>query len=206
MNSYDWLETAKRLNAIAQAGLHYTESDYDRDRYMQVREIAHRILNHYTGVAFEKLPGLFSFEKGYQTPKIDVRGVVVSHGKMLLVRERTDGLWSLPGGWCDVGFSPSKMVEKEVWEEAGVKVRAARLLAVLDKSYHQHPPDPFHSYKLFFHCHFLGGTPSRGMETLDTGWFTIEELPPLSIERNTEAQVETMFSLIDKPDHPTVFD
>ena len=93
MDKYDWLETAKKLDAIVQAGLTYSENDYDLDRYRQIREISHKIMNHYTGVSFEKLPELFSNEKGYQTPKVDVRGVIIVNAKVLLVKERIDGYW-----------------------------------------------------------------------------------------------------------------
>lgn len=206
MGKYDWLDTAMQLDAIAQAGLTFSESDYDLDRYRQIREIAHKILNYYTDVPFEKLPELFSNEKGYQTPKVDVRGVVINDGKMLLVRERIDGRWSLPGGWTDIGLSPKTVIEKEVWEEANIRVKATKLLAVLDKLCHEHPPDPFHSYKLFFLCEYISGTPGKGMETLDAAYFRKDELPPLSVERNTKGQMEIMFHLIENPELPTLFD
>ncbi|MFC2124275.1 NUDIX hydrolase N-terminal domain-containing protein [Bacteroidota bacterium] len=91
MDKYDWLETAKQLDAIAQAGLTYNESDYDLDRYRQIREISHKILNHYTGISFERLPDLFSNETGYQTPKVDVRGVIIQHNKVLMVKKKLMG-------------------------------------------------------------------------------------------------------------------
>ena len=206
MDKYDWLETAKQLDAIAQAGLTYSESDYDRDRYRQIRAVAHKILNHYTGISFEKLPDLFSNEFGYQTPKVDVRGVILKKNKVLLVKEKIDGRWSLPGGWTDIGLSPKTVVEKEVLEEAGLKVSAKKLLAIFDKLCHDHPPDPYHSYKLFFLCEHVSGEPKPGMETHEVAYYGKEELPPLSIERNTEKQIRTMFELAANPDMPTVFD
>ncbi|MFC2124276.1 NUDIX domain-containing protein [Bacteroidota bacterium] len=112
----------------------------------------------------------------------------------------------MPGGWTDIGFSPKTMVEKEVWEEAGIKVEARKLLAIFDKMYHDHPPDPYHSYKLFFLCDHISGDPTPGMETHEASFFSKDELPPLSIERNTEKQVKMMFELAGNPSLPTLFD
>jgi len=206
MDKYDWLETARRLDAIAQAGLTYSENDYDLDRYRQIREITHKILNHYSEISFEKLPDLFSNEEGYQTPKVDVRGVILKEDKILLVKERIDGRWSLPGGWTDIGLSPKTVMEKEVQEEAGIKVEAVKLLAIFDKLCHDHPPDPHHSYKLFFLCKHISGDICPGMETLEVKYFAKDELPPLSIPRNTEWQVKKMFELAANPQLPTLFD
>ncbi len=133
----------------------------------------------------EKLVDVFASEKGYQTPKVDVRGVVFRGNKILLVRETIDGRWSVPGGWADVGLTPLEVARKEVFEEAGLEVKPVRLLAVLDKMCHSHPPDMYHIYKIFILCEEQGGTLQNGMETSETGFFGLDELPPLSVPRIT---------------------
>lgn len=86
-----------------------------------------------------------------------MRGVIFREGKILLVREKLDGNWALPGGWADIGLSASEVVVKEISEESGFQAEAVRLLAVLDKKFHNHPPEPYHVYKMFILCKIVGG-------------------------------------------------
>jgi ADP-ribose pyrophosphatase YjhB (NUDIX family) len=190
---YPWLDIAKRLQALAQAGLEYSENKYDQDRYQQIRDISLDILHSYTNIPMSKLTETFASERGYQTPKVDIRGVVFRADKILMVRETIDGRWSIPGGWADVGLTPYENVCKEVFEESGLIVKPVRLLAVLDKKCHNHPPDLFHIYKLFILCEEMGGKLKGGMETDDTGFFGLEELPVLSEPRITKEQIALMF-------------
>jgi ADP-ribose pyrophosphatase YjhB (NUDIX family) len=132
--------------------------------------------------------------------------VVFEDNKILLVREKVDNCWSLPGGWADVGYSPGEVAVKETREEAGLEVRAGRLLAVLDKKYHPHPPSPYHTYKIFILCEAIGGALQQGSETLDVRFFGREELPALSVERGTVSQLQLMFSYLDNPQKEPVFD
>ena len=129
----DILAYVKRVQALAQSGLTYCDNPYDIERYEELREISFNMLNLLSEEPIEKIRDLFKGEKGYQTPKVDVRAVIMKDNKILLVREKIDNKWSLPGGWCDVGFSPSKMAKKEVSEEAGYEVEVEKLLALLDK-------------------------------------------------------------------------
>jgi ADP-ribose pyrophosphatase YjhB (NUDIX family) len=147
-------------------------------------------------------------ERGYATPKVDVRAVVPEPGGsgVLFVREVTDGLWALPGGWADSGVPPSEMVAREVLEETGYVVRPVKLLAVLDKSRHAHPPDVWGTYKLFFLCRIEGGSPRPSFETPECGFFTEAALPSLSTPRNTEGQIRRMFEHLRRPELPTDFD
>jgi ADP-ribose pyrophosphatase YjhB (NUDIX family) len=196
MNSipnYAWLEMAKKLQALAQSGLEYCENKYDIDRYQQIRKLSLDIMHEYTGMEMEKLVGVFASEKGYQTPKVDVRGVVFRENKILMVREIIDGNWSVPGGWADVGLTPFEVAKKEVFEEAGLIVKPVRLLAVLDKVRQQHPPDLYHIYKIFILCEEQGGELTNGMETSDTGFFDLNNLPALSLPRITEHEIRLMF-------------
>jgi ADP-ribose pyrophosphatase YjhB (NUDIX family) len=197
--AFDWLQIAKEIQSIAQAGLTYSENKYDRDRYRQLRKLSVRIMNEYTEVPMDKIYDLFANEDGYQTPKVDVRAVIFRSGKILMVRESIDGLWTLPGGWADVGYSPFEVAAKEVFEEAGIEVYPKRLLAVFDKMKHKHPPDRYHVYKLFILCDDSGRQVHPGMETTDVAWFERDNIPPLSLLRITEEQILYMFDFYDNP-------
>ncbi len=204
--SFDWLEIAKRLEALAQTGLTFSRDAFDRERYEEIRTISHEIFHHYTEEPVEKIYGLFSREEGYPTPKVDVRGVVFRNGGILLVKEMLDQRWALPGGWADIGLTPNEVVVKEVREEAGLIVEPVRLLAVLDKKRHNHPPSPLHVYKVFILCEEKGGKTTTGIETLDVDFFDLEELPPLSTERNTSEQIKLVYDLYGHPEKPPVID
>jgi ADP-ribose pyrophosphatase YjhB (NUDIX family) len=205
-NKYAWLDLAKRMQALAQSGLEYSENKYDRDRYQQMREMSLEIMRDFTDLRMDKLVGAFASEQGYQTPKVDVRGVVFRGDQILMVRETIDGNWSLPGGWADVGLTPSEVAIKEVWEESGLVVVPERLLAILDKKRHNHPPDMFHIYKIFILCRETGGELKGGMETSETGVFGPDKFPPLSVPRITTEQIRLMYEYKNDPLKPALFD
>ena len=201
-----WLEWAKRLQAISQDALAYCTNPFDRERFEQVRETAVEIVARFTETPEERVRELFAGEKGYATPKIDLRAVVFRDERILLVKERRDMLWTLPGGWADVGDPPSEGVEREVREESGYLVRAVKLLAVLDRNRHPHPPHPQHIYKLFFLCELLGGEAAESIETAGVGFFADDELPPLSLPRTLPQQIDRFYEHLRNPDLPTDFD
>ena len=124
-----WLEWAKELQFIAQAGLQYSPDPFDRERFARLREMAAEMLALMTELPLEKIRGLFCNESGFQTPKLDSRAAIIRDGKMLLVRER-DGLWAMPGGWVDVNQTIRGNIIKEVQEEAGLAVDVGRLVAL----------------------------------------------------------------------------
>lgn len=188
-----WLEWAKQIQAISQAGLAYSKDMYDLERFEMLRDLSVEILSQYTGVEQEQVRSLFAGEKGYATPKVDVRAVVFRDERLLLVREKVDGDWALPGGWADIGLSPKEVAAKEVLEESGLIVEPVRLLGVLDKKFHDHPPEPWHVYKMFILCEETGGEAQAGMETMEVGFFSKDRLPPLSQGRNTLNQVLWLF-------------
>jgi ADP-ribose pyrophosphatase YjhB (NUDIX family) len=200
------LRWVQRLQTITQAGLTYTRDPYDRERYEQLQALTAEIAAADDEDAAPSLLALFAAERGYATPKVDVRAVVERDGKLLFMREAHDGLWSLPGGWADIGESAGEVAEREVLEETGYLVRATKLLAVYDKAKHEHPPALWYCYKLFIQCTLEGGAPAHSHETLDIGFFGPEKLPPLSRERVTEAQVLRMFAHVEQPALPTDFD
>lgn len=194
-----WLDWAKQIQAIAQAGLTYSKDIYDIERFEQLRDMSVEMMSEQTGEDKKKIRGLFANETGYQTPKVDIRAVIFKEGRLLLVKERQDKGWSLPGGWADVGFSPTEVAIKEVFEESGFHVKATKLLAVLDKKCHPHPPSPYHVYKLFIACEIIGGEARSGIETSRVEFFHKNELPTLSMDRNTETQIMQMFDQYDNP-------
>ncbi len=201
-----WLERAKRLQAIAQTGLAYVRDPYDRERYEAVRDIAAAMIADGAGVELQALAGLFAAESGYATPKVDVRAAVFRDERILLVKERSDGLWTVPGGWADVGDSPRAAVEREVVEESGFEVRAVKLAAVYDRNRHGHTPHLFHIWKLFFVCEITGGSPRPSVETEAAGFFALDDLPALSTERVTSRQIAQMLEHHRHPERPTAFD
>ena len=201
-----WLEWTQRLQAIAQTGLTYAADQYDIERYEQIREIAAEIAAAHSDAGFERISGLFADQAGYATPKIDVRGAVFRDDMILLVKERSDGGWTLPGGWADVGDSPGDAVVREIAEESGYLTRTVKLLALYDRNKHSHPPHPFHAYKLFFLCELIGGAAAISGETDDVGFFREEALPELSLTRVMPAQIARLFAHYRHPEWPTDFD
>ncbi|HEY4553617.1 MAG TPA: NUDIX hydrolase [Bacillaceae bacterium] len=201
-----WLDWAKRIQSISQAGLAFSKDVYDRERFEELRTISTEIMAEYTGLEMKKIVDLFNNETGYQTPKADVRGVVFKEGNILMVREKYDDKWSLPGGFCDIGLSPSENIVKEMKEESGFEVLPKRLLAVLDSHKHPHPPQAYHYYKMFILCEVTGGAAAVGTETYDIDFFPKDRLPPLSLNRNTETQIKMLFEFFKNPHKDTIFD
>ena len=202
-----WLEWVKRLQATAQNGLTFANDQFDIERYRAVREIAAEIAADHSGQDSGHIAGIFAGETGYATPKLDVRGVVFRDDAILLVLERADGLWTLPGGWVDIGESPREAAAREVMEESGCHARPIKLLALYDRNKHGHPPSPVHIYKMFILCELLGpGEHVPNLETEAAGFFREDDLPELSISRSTPDQIARMFEHRRHPDWPTDFD
>ena len=197
---------AERLQLIAQAGLTYSQNPYDLQRFDQIQSLAAEMLAADSTIPQEKIKTLLADERGYQTPKVDVRAVIVREGKMLFVKELADGGWTLPGGWVDAGDQPGSAAEREVWEESGFTAKATRLLAVLDHRLHGYPPYFFHIYKLFFECEITGGTPATSLETGGVAWFGPEETPELSLARTTPEIIQLMFQQVQNPQALALFD
>ncbi|MGC4115423.1 MAG: NUDIX hydrolase [Myxococcales bacterium] len=203
-----WLEWARRLQALAQSGLTYSENPFERERYEQVREIASEMMAAQSDETAERVAALFAGETGYATPKVDGRGVVFDEqGRILLVRELRDGGWTLPGGFADVGDTPSQAVEREVREESGYEVKAVKLLALYDRTKHGPvPARPWHIYKVFLRCELLGGGPKDSHETAGARFFGEHEVPDLSNGRTTPKQLARMFEHFRNPNLPADFD
>lgn len=203
-----WLDWARELQAIAQTGLAYGKDPFDVERYERIRALAAEIAAQHTDFPAARIGDLFAQEVGHATPKIDARGVVFQDGRVLLVKERADGRWTLPGGWVDVGEAPSEAVVREVYEEAGCRTRAVKLLAVYDRNRHDHPPHVWHIYKLFFRCELDGPIDPLppNLETEAVAFFAPDNLPELSAGKVTAAQIARFFEHLRHPDWPTDFD
>ncbi len=198
-----------KLAALAQDGLTFATGDYDLDRYRQVSELATGLLAAISGRPGAELAIELGRDSGYATPKVDVRGAIFDDaGRVLLMREKTDGRWSLPGGWADPGDAPSVAVTREILEETGYHSSAVKLIACWDRDRQGNlPPLPVHVYKLFFLCRRSGAVqPPAELETLEVGWFGLGELPPLSLGRVNHRQLERALAHHLDPSLPTEFD
>lgn len=198
---------AESLMAIAHNGLLFSKNEFDVQRYKQIQVLATAILSYKSTYSEEKIQSLFATERGYLTPKIDVRGAVFDkQHRILLVKENSDGRWSLPGGWVEVNESPSQAITKEIFEESGFETEPVKLFAVYDKHCHAHPPQVPHAHKLFFLCKIMGGQKSASIETSDVEFFAKENIPPLSLNRVVPLQIERAFQHYYAPELPTEFD
>jgi ADP-ribose pyrophosphatase YjhB (NUDIX family) len=207
VNNAPWLDWAQRLQAISQTGLTYCRDPFDTERYEAIREIAAEIMAKGTGLTDASfITNLFKGEVGYATPKVDVRAAVFDQDRVLLVREREDGCWTLPGGWADIGCSPSLNVIREVREESGYESEVLKLAAVYDRNLHGHPPIPFYTYKLFFISRLIGGMTAHSIETDGVDFFDENGIPQLSLTRVTPTQIRHMFEHYRHPEWPTSFD
>ena len=201
-----WLTVAKKINSIAQTGLAFTKDKYDKERYNELLDLSLQILNHITEIDTQKLDFIFNRDIGYQTPKVGVRAVVFREDKILLVKERMDNKWCLPGGYADTGMTPSQIAITEVKEESGFDVQPTRILGLIDYNKHQQRPFPFDIYQLFMECKIIGGKAKAGLETSDVEFFDINNLPELSVRRVTKAQIIKMHELYKDKNLEPIFD
>ncbi len=200
------LEWARKVQAIAQNGLAFTQDPFDRERYLKLQELVAALLSAELRVPPQTALAFWEGERGYATPKVDVRGGVFRGAQVLLVRERSDGRWTLPGGWVDVNDAPSEAVAREILEESGYRARAVKLAVLVDKNRHPHPPGVHHIYKLFFLCELTGGSPATSNETDAVGFFPVDGLPELSLGRVLPQQIERLYRHQCEPALPTDFD
>lgn len=200
-----WLSWAREIFSLSQSGITYSQNPYDVERYKRLQEITAEIIEGQSDISKESALDSFSMQAGYITPKVDVRGAVVRDGKILLIQERADSHWAMPGGWADLGNSPASVAEREVWEESGFRVRAEKVVAVLDAN-RLEPMEFYHAYKIIFLCTLLEGEPRTSYETLAVDFFAPDDLPPLSFYRTNEAMIQEVFAHIQDPGRPAAFD
>lgn len=200
-----WLDWAREIQAISQTGIHFAENDYQIQRYSRLMEISAEIISSYSASRESELIEIFNQQVGYATPRIDVRGAVFRAGKLLLVRERLDHGWTMPGGWADVGDTPSGAVVREVYEESGFEVIARKIIGVYDAN-RTGPLEIFHAFKIVFLCDILAGEERTSEETSEVKFFSQNELPKkLSGERSQPRHLDDAFDSIIQ-ERPTIFD
>jgi ADP-ribose pyrophosphatase YjhB (NUDIX family) len=200
-----WIAWAREIFSMSQAGLTYSQNEFDIERYKRLQEITAEMIESQSELSKESVLESFSMQAGYTTPKIDVRGAVVHEGKILLIQERMDGKWAMPGGWADLGNAPASVAEREVWEESGYQVKAEKVVAVIDANRIE-PMEFYHAFKIIFLCTLTGGEPRISHETLAVDFFDLNDLPPLSIYRTDESMLQEVFKHIKDPRRPTAFD
>jgi ADP-ribose pyrophosphatase YjhB (NUDIX family) len=202
-----WLAWAREIQALCQTGLAFSQTGYDTQRYRRLAEIAAEIVHSHTEIPKGLVLESFLMQAGYATPKVDVRGAVVRDGRILLVQERSDGCWCMPGGWADVGDIPSEMVAREVWEESGFEVLTRKVVGVYDANRTGgRPLELYHAYKIIFLCDIVGGEARPSDETSAVDFFDLDALPPLSINRTNVHHLKEAFAHLGDPHRPAAFD
>ena len=205
-NLPQWLKWAREIQALCQTGLTYSKSDYETQRYHRLIEIAAEIVQLYTGLEKEPLVKNFLSQPGYATVKVDVRGAVIRNKKILLVQERFDKRWCMPGGWADVGEKPSETVIREVWEESGFIVKPYKVIGVYDANREGIPLSFYHAYKIVFLCEIIGGEARSSEETMAVDFFSFDDLPILSSARTNEKHLDEVVAHLRDHNRMTAFD
>ena len=207
MAAPQWLQWARRVQAVAQSGLTYARDEYDRERYTELQTIAAEMMAVGGSGDVVAIQQLFAAQHGYATPKVGVRAVVIDDAqRLLLVRDMSDGCWAPPGGWADVGDTPAQVAVREVREESGYEVRVKRLIAVLDRDVQGHAPIPWHVYNIYFLCEVVGGVATTNHETRDVGWFARDAMPELSRDRMQPHLVALFYAYHADETLPVAFD
>ena len=200
-----WIAWAREIFSMSQAGLTYSQNEFDIERYKRLQEISAEMIESQSKLSKASVLESFAMQAGYATPKIDVRGAVIRDNKILLIQERMDGKWAMPGGWADLGNAPASVAEREVWEESGYEVKAEKVVAVLDANRIE-PMEFYHAFKIIFLCRLTGGEPRISYETLAVDFFDLNNLPPLSIYRTDESMLQEVFAHLQNPNRRTEFD
>lgn len=200
-----WLEWAREIQQLCQTGLAFSESEYDTQRYKRLTEIAAEIAVSHSDISKEELIENFLAHPGYATPKVDIRAAIIENNKLLLVQEKTDNKWAMPGGWADVGESPTEAIIRETKEESGLNIIPKKVIGLYDANREGRPLELFHAYKIVFLCEKVGGIPKISSETIAVDYFSFDRLPPLSISRTDEKHINDVLSHINNPSLPAIF-
>jgi len=201
-----WLRWAREIQSLSQTGLTYATKDYDVQRYRRFMEIAAEIVQNHTDLDKNQLIENFLAQPGYATPKIDVRGAMIQDGKILLVQERLDMCWCMPGGWAEVGELPSQSIIREIREESGFAVAPRKCIGVYDANRGPRPVEFYHAYKIVFLCEIIGGQARPSEETLAVDFFGFDDLPPLSRFRTNDRHLAEVQAHLMEELRPAAFD
>jgi ADP-ribose pyrophosphatase YjhB (NUDIX family) len=202
-----WLYWAREIQALAQTGLHYAQNPFEAARSRRLLEIAAEIIEAYSEMDGPAVLAAFQAQPGYVTPKVDVRAAVFHQERLLFVKEAMDDGWTFPGGWADVGEAPGLAIEREVAEEAGLQVRATRVIGVYDANRIAEALTLFHAYKILFMCELESGELSTSVETSASAFFAFDDIPaPLSGHRTTARHIDDALAAFHEPGRPVSFD
>ena len=201
-----WLEISRELQNLAQTGLAFATSEYERNRYERLTEIVSEIIASNTQLEKESVRKVLMNQPGYATPKIDVRAAVMKDGNILLVQETTDSCWAMPGGWADVGDIPSEVAIRETNEESGFDVKPLKVVGVFDANRVGRQLEFFHAFKIIFLCELISGEAKPSSETLDVKFFPLDKLPELSLNRTNMKHIEEIKLHLIDPQRKTYFD
>jgi ADP-ribose pyrophosphatase YjhB (NUDIX family) len=201
-----WLEIARDIQQLSQTGAAFAVNDYEKNRYKRLSEITAEIIQHHTELEKESVHKVLMNQPGYATPKIDVRAAVIKDEKILLVQESTDNCWAMPGGWADVGNTPSEVAIRETKEESGFDVIPLKVIGVFDANRSGRPLEFFHAFKIIFLCQLIGGEATPSDETLDVRFFDFNNLPSLSLNRTNEKHLNEIKLHLINPERKTFFD
>ena len=201
-----WLEWAREIQQLCQTGLAFSESEYDTQRYTRLSEIAAEITASHSDISKNELTENFLAHPGYATPKVDIRAAIIENGKILLVQEKMDNKWAMPGGWADVGESPVTAIIRETKEESGVDIMPNKIIGVYDANRNGRPLEFFHAYKIVFLCERIGGNLETSNETIAVNYFDFDSLPELSTARTNKKHLKDILTNINNPTLPTIFE
>ena len=201
-----WLEWAREIQQLSQTGLAFATNEYERKRYIRLLEVVSEIIETHTDLDYESTLKSLMNHPGYATPKVDVRAAVIENNKILLVQESSDKKWAMPGGWADVGDIPSEVAIRETYEESGYRVKPVKVIGVYDANRLGGHLELFHAFKIIFLCDLIGGEPKVSDETLDVGFFSFDNLPPLSLNRTNQKHIDEIILHLKSENRKTFFD
>ena len=193
MKPSDFVKYLQRMIAITDTGLTFTKDPFDRERYEDLRDLLSEMLNQASDLNSEEVAEVFKPTSAYSTPLMDVRAWIVEDEKICLVRGQGENDWALPGGFGEVGYSPTENILKEIEEETGFEAKVERLLAVFDTNRFQLQSKQY--AKFVFECKLLDGQFQENQEIADLQFFVIDQLPALSEKRITKEQIEILWQV-----------
>ena len=193
MNASDFAKYLQRMIALTYTGLTFTKDPFDRERYEDLRGLLSELLNQASDLDSEEVAEVLKPTSAYATPLMDVRAWIIEDEKICLVRGQGENDWALPGGFGEVGYSPTENILKEIEEETGFEAKVERLLAVFDTNRFQLQSKQY--AKFVFECKLLDGQFQKNQEIADLQFFAIDQLPALSEKRITKEQIEILWQV-----------
>ena len=193
MKTNDFAKYLQRMIALTDTGLTFTKDPFDREHYEDLRSLLSEMLNQVSDLDADEVAELLKPTSAYATPLMDVRAWIVEDEKICLVRGQGENDWALPGGFGEVGYSPTENILKEIEEETGFKAKVERLLAVFDTNRFQLQSKQY--AKFVFECKLLDGQFQKNQEIADLQFFAIDQLPALSEKRITKEQIEILWQV-----------